>query len=81
MLSTNVVEVEELFNSNSLRNTLRTRNEQKTNGVPYIKHHHPHGMAGMKVRARRNLSGLVKQIKKKQKASEDLDKIFFSHFC
>jgi hypothetical protein len=47
MLSTNVVAVEELFNSNSLRNSLRTRNEQKTNGVPYIKHHHPNGMAGM----------------------------------
>jgi hypothetical protein len=43
MLSNNVVEVEELFNSNSLRNSLRTRNEQKTNGVPYSKHHHPHG--------------------------------------
>jgi hypothetical protein len=44
MLSTNVVAVEELFKSNSLRNSLRTRNEQKTNGVPYSKHYHPHDM-------------------------------------
>jgi hypothetical protein len=64
MLSTNVVEVEELFYSNSLRNSLRTRNEQKTNGVPYSKHHHPHGRNVGRGSTKFILSSLVKQIKK-----------------